>query len=167
MRLLGAVAALLASAVALPGPALAQIGIGDYGVNDYEMQYGEPVDVTIESLSFMPESYYEKAVRVSGKLDALASTHGSALRLGHRSQQLHGRTNRRWQLRRRPQPRHRQLRRSTSRPRYVRQSGSPSAWRARLRTVPTHRHSSGRRRLLRPSWWRRRSSNLKQRPHGE
>jgi hypothetical protein len=73
MRLLGAVAALLAFAVVFPGPAVAQMGVGEYGVNEYEMQYGDPVDVTIESLSFMPESYYDRAVRVSGKLDMLAN----------------------------------------------------------------------------------------------
>ena len=73
MRLLGGAPALLALVLAFPGPAVAQYGVGQYGVNEYEMQYGEPIDVTIESLAMMPESYYERAVRVSGKLDMLAN----------------------------------------------------------------------------------------------
>jgi len=84
MRLLGTAAALLALVLVLvsPGPAVAQYGIGEYGINDYEMQYGEPIDVTIESLLMMPESYYERAVRVSGKLDMLAGVGKRAWALG-------------------------------------------------------------------------------------
>ena len=82
MRLLGTVAALLAIVLTSPGPAIAQYGIGEYGINEYEMQYGEPIDVTIEALVQMPESYYERAVRVSGRLDMLNAVGERAWALG-------------------------------------------------------------------------------------
>ncbi len=72
MRLPGIMAALTAalasSAIAAPGAPQY-----DYQTNQYETQYGEPIDVTIESLVQMPESYYNRAVRVSGRLDMLAA----------------------------------------------------------------------------------------------
>jgi hypothetical protein len=73
----------LVVALAAPGLASAQVTRYDYGTNDYEMQYGDPVDVTLESLTYMPESYYERAVRVSGKLDMVpgASNSGAAGRI--------------------------------------------------------------------------------------
>ena len=69
MRLPGSLTLTLAFALVGMGPARAQIQVGEYGVDHYEMQYGDPVDVTVESLMYMPESYYDRAVRVSGKLD--------------------------------------------------------------------------------------------------
>ncbi len=83
MRLLGSLVALLALVLASPVPAVAQYGMGDYGVNQYEMQYGEPIDVTLESLLLMPESYYERAVRVSGRLEMLTAVGDRAWALGH------------------------------------------------------------------------------------
>jgi hypothetical protein len=65
MRRLG----LLALFAALVSSGMSAGQVYEYGVNDYEAQYGDPVDVTLESLTYMPESYYERAVRVSGKLD--------------------------------------------------------------------------------------------------
>ncbi|MCG6928061.1 MAG: Ig-like domain-containing protein [Acidobacteria bacterium] len=82
MRLLGTVAALLALGLASPGAAVGQYGGGDYGTNEYEMQYGEPIDVALESLLLMPESYYERAVRVSGTLGMLTSVGQRAWALG-------------------------------------------------------------------------------------
>ena len=82
MCLLGSLVALLALVLASPVPAVAQYGMGDYGVNEYEMQYGEPIDVTLESLVMMPESYYERAVRVSGKLEMLTAVGDRAWALG-------------------------------------------------------------------------------------
>jgi hypothetical protein len=82
MRLLGTVAALLALGLASPGAALGQYGGGEYGTNEYDMQYGEPVDVTLESLLLMPESYYERAIRVSGRLEMLTSVGQRAWALG-------------------------------------------------------------------------------------
>jgi hypothetical protein len=77
MGLLRAVALPVALVVVGAGTAAAQMQLGQYGVDDYERQYGDPIDVTVESLTFMPESYYERAVRVSGKLDAIAGYPGA------------------------------------------------------------------------------------------
>jgi hypothetical protein len=64
------------------GTSSAQYGTGEYGVNEYEMQYGDPIDVTLESLVQMPESYYDRAVRVSGRLDILSGAGDRAWALG-------------------------------------------------------------------------------------
>jgi hypothetical protein len=58
----------LALALALLSPELA---LAQWETNEYEMRYGDPVDVTLDSLAQMPEPYYERAVRVSGKLDMI------------------------------------------------------------------------------------------------
>jgi len=67
MRLLGTVA-VLGLGVVSPATAAPQ-----YQTNQYELQYGQPIDVTLESLVSMPESYYNRSVRVSGRLDMLAT----------------------------------------------------------------------------------------------
>jgi hypothetical protein len=67
MRLPGFVA--LVTLLAAATHASAQGSQYNYGTNDYEMRYGDPVDVTLESLLYNPESYYDRAVRVSGELD--------------------------------------------------------------------------------------------------
>ena len=52
----------------LAAPATAQ-------VSDYEMRYGQVVEVSVDDLLSMPESYVEKAVRTRGELDmALSGT---------------------------------------------------------------------------------------------
>jgi hypothetical protein len=43
-------------------------------IGRYEAQYGEPVDVSLEDLIRMPESYYGRAVRTTGTLDMLLQT---------------------------------------------------------------------------------------------
>ena len=48
-------------------PAAAQI-------NDYEMQYGKTIEVSLDDLVRMPESYVGKAVRTRGQLDILPGT---------------------------------------------------------------------------------------------
>jgi Bacterial Ig-like domain len=54
--------ALLLAAQAVAVPVLAQ-GYGD--------RYGDPRDVTLDSLSFSPESYDNKPIRISGRLEML------------------------------------------------------------------------------------------------
>jgi hypothetical protein len=66
-----AVAPLLAAAgaaglVLLPAPAAAQ-------VSDYEMRYGQVVEVSLDDLLQMPESYVDRAVRTHGDLDMVPS----------------------------------------------------------------------------------------------
>jgi len=78
MRVWATVAALLALMLLSPGVVAAQ----GYGGNEYERRYGQPVDVTLESLVQMPESYREKSVRVSGRLDMLAVVGDRAWALG-------------------------------------------------------------------------------------
>jgi hypothetical protein len=48
-------------------PAAAQI-------NDYEMQYGKTIEVSLDDLVRMPESYVGKAVRTRGQLDIVPGT---------------------------------------------------------------------------------------------
>jgi hypothetical protein len=64
--------ALLAASAA---PASAQ-------VSDYEMRYGQTIEVSVDNLLQMPESYYDKAVRTRGQLEMLpaVSRVGYALR---------------------------------------------------------------------------------------
>lgn len=81
MRVCATVAALLAAVLLCAGAAAAQ-GASEYDLNEYERRYGQPVDVAIESLAQMPESYREKAVRVSGRLDMLAVVGARAWALG-------------------------------------------------------------------------------------
>ena len=81
MRVWATVAALVALLPFSAGAAAAQ-GYEGYDTNEYERRYGQPVDVTIESLAQMPESYREKAVRVSGRLDMLAVVGARAWALG-------------------------------------------------------------------------------------
>jgi hypothetical protein len=64
--LLACLAALL---VAAPERARAQM-------NEYEQRYGSNVEVSIDNLLSMPESYLEKAVRTRGQLDMLPSVSG-------------------------------------------------------------------------------------------
>ena len=42
-----------------------------FASNQFERQYGTPIDVAIETLVQMPESYVDRAVRTRGKLDML------------------------------------------------------------------------------------------------
>ncbi len=56
---LAVIASLLAG---LAGPAAAQ-------VSDYEMRYGQVVEVSVDNLLQMPESYIDKAVRTRGELE--------------------------------------------------------------------------------------------------
>jgi hypothetical protein len=58
----------LALVAGLSGPAAAQSAM------DYEMQYGKTVEVSLDDLIRMPESYVGKAVRTRGQLDMMAST---------------------------------------------------------------------------------------------
>ena len=58
----------LALVAGLSGPAAAQSAL------DYEMQYGKTVEVSLDDLIRMPESYVGKAVRTRGQLDMAAST---------------------------------------------------------------------------------------------
>jgi hypothetical protein len=51
----------------LPARAAAQI-------SDYEMQYGKTIDVDLETLIQMPESYVGKAVRTRGQLDMMPAS---------------------------------------------------------------------------------------------
>jgi hypothetical protein len=51
----------------LAAPAAAQ-------VSDYEMRYGRVVEVSVDNLLQMPESYVDKAVRTRGELDMTPST---------------------------------------------------------------------------------------------
>ena len=57
----------LALAAGLSHPAAAQ-------VSDYEMQYGQTVEVSLDDLIRMPENYVGKAVRTRGQLDMLPGT---------------------------------------------------------------------------------------------
>jgi hypothetical protein len=43
-------------------------------MNDYEMRYGQTVEVSVDDLLQMPESYADKAVRTRGQLDMEPST---------------------------------------------------------------------------------------------
>jgi hypothetical protein len=54
----------LALVAGLSGPAAAQM-------SDYEMQYGKTIEVSLDDLIRMPESYVGKAVRTRGELDML------------------------------------------------------------------------------------------------
>jgi hypothetical protein len=63
-------AACLVLALVWAGTASAQYS----PANRYEMQYGEPIDVSLEDLIQMPEPYYNRAVRTTGTLDMLATT---------------------------------------------------------------------------------------------
>jgi hypothetical protein len=56
-----------AGLLAVPVPAAAQ-------VNDYEMRYGQIVEVSVDNLLQMPESYVDKAVRTRGQLEMEPST---------------------------------------------------------------------------------------------
>jgi hypothetical protein len=67
MRLRVALVALL---VGLAAGARAQDG---YSLSRYEMMYGQAVDVPLDSLIDMPESYSDRAVRTRGNLDFLHS----------------------------------------------------------------------------------------------
>lgn len=64
---LGPVVALLLAAMGVP--AAAQL-------NEYEMRYGEPVDVSLDSLLSMPESYEGRAVRTHGTLEFTPGSQG-------------------------------------------------------------------------------------------
>jgi hypothetical protein len=52
------------------------------GFNRYEMQYGEAVEVTLDMLAQMPESYRGRAVRTSGNLEMVDSNTFRIGRLG-------------------------------------------------------------------------------------
>ncbi|HSD25841.1 MAG TPA: Ig-like domain-containing protein [Vicinamibacteria bacterium] len=60
-------AAGMAGLLGLPAPAAAQ-------VSDYETRYGQIVEVSVDNLLSMPESYVDKAVRTRGELDMDPST---------------------------------------------------------------------------------------------
>jgi Bacterial Ig-like domain len=47
-------------------------------VSEYEMRYGEPVDVSLDSLLSMPESYEGRAVRTHGTLNFVPGSQGMA-----------------------------------------------------------------------------------------
>ncbi len=59
--------AVLALLAGLAAPAAAQM-------NDYEMRYGQTVEVSVDNLLQMPESYVDKAVRTRGQLDMVPTT---------------------------------------------------------------------------------------------
>jgi hypothetical protein len=67
MRTLRISVAFVVAAAASVGTASAQFSQWD--VDRYEQMYGRPIDVTLETLVMMPESYKDKAVRTTGKLD--------------------------------------------------------------------------------------------------
>jgi hypothetical protein len=83
MRALGTLAVLLALGLGSPVPSTAQLP-----TNHYERQFGTPVDVSLEDLVCMPESYVDRAVRVTGKLNMLAGTTGRDWALGDFSVQI-------------------------------------------------------------------------------
>lgn len=56
----------------------ANVTSAQYAPNRYEMRYGDPVDVDLETLVQMPESYKDRAVRTRGKL-------GMAFGIGERN----------------------------------------------------------------------------------
>ncbi|HXK10739.1 MAG TPA: Ig-like domain-containing protein [Vicinamibacteria bacterium] len=58
-------------AVLAPSPVVAQ-------TNDYEMRYGQVVDVSVDNLLQMPESYVDKAVRTRGPVDLVPGATGIA-----------------------------------------------------------------------------------------
>jgi hypothetical protein len=60
-----ALAPLLLAGLAAPAPAQ---------VSDYEMRYGRVVEVSVDNLLSMPESYVDKAVRTRGQLEMEPST---------------------------------------------------------------------------------------------
>jgi len=57
----------VAALLGFPAPAAAQ-------VSDYEMRYGQVVEVSLDNILQMPESYIDKAVRTHGDLDMEPST---------------------------------------------------------------------------------------------
>jgi hypothetical protein len=59
----------LLTAVASAGPASAQ-----WETSRYEQMYGKPVDVSLDTLLMMPESYEDRAVRTSGRLEMRGTT---------------------------------------------------------------------------------------------
>src|SRR2546423_15658056 len=70
MRLRVLTAALAALAVSgLARGAAAQIVVGEGDTSRYENLYGRPVDVSIDDLAQMPESYLDKAVKTHGSLE--------------------------------------------------------------------------------------------------
>ncbi len=67
MRASRNLAILLVLVLGLAAPSAAQ-----FGSNQYERQFGQPVDVEIETLVQMPESYEGRSVRTRGRLDMLS-----------------------------------------------------------------------------------------------
>jgi hypothetical protein len=65
-----------ATRAVLPVLALAAGFSGHAGaqVNEYEMQYGKPIEVALDTLLQMPEQYAGKAVRTRGQLDMTPGT---------------------------------------------------------------------------------------------
>lgn len=66
MRALPSLAALVALILCAVAPALAQLPR-----NEYERQFGEPIDVSLDLLADMPETYRNRTVRTSGMLEML------------------------------------------------------------------------------------------------
>jgi hypothetical protein len=64
---LGRTAVCLLLALVWVGAASAQYS----SANRYEMQYGEPIDVSLDDLIQTPEPYYGRSVRTTGRLDLL------------------------------------------------------------------------------------------------
>lgn len=60
---------LIAAAILVPAAARAQIQVGPGGVSDYQMRYGEPVEVSLDDLIQDAASYQDRAVRTRGRLD--------------------------------------------------------------------------------------------------
>jgi len=71
MRARRTIATLLAASFLPAFPALAQ-----QSYSPYEMQYGDVIDVQLDTLIQLPESYVGRAVRTSGRLDMLGTTGG-------------------------------------------------------------------------------------------
>ena len=61
--------AALALTLGLVAPAAAQ-------VSQYEQQYGQIVEVSIDNILDMPENYTDKAVRTRGQLEMIPTGHG-------------------------------------------------------------------------------------------
>ena len=76
MRVLVSRAALVVLLLSASTAAWAQL------VDRYRIQYGEPVDVTLDMLVSMPEFYAHKAVRTSGRLETFDSSTHRLSRLG-------------------------------------------------------------------------------------
>ena len=74
MRTLHILAPFLVATLASAGTASAQ-----WELNSYERIYGKPIDVSIDTLLMMPESYKDRAVRTTGKLELLATSRSWAL----------------------------------------------------------------------------------------